>query len=333
MAYRQPVRVDDDGDLRLIIGPDEWEFLVCSRSLSRVSRVFKCMLYGGFRESRPVSDTESWVVKLPEDDSAAAKLLLDVIHARFDGIPTTLPLAELYNVLVFTEKYDMTKVLRPWLQAWVTSLSALHESPDISYAIGLARELGAKDTLGRLARRLIVDSGINNEGQLVDANKKLIEQPSMPLISSQLFENAARIRMNYLHEIFKSLKEIISNLQLVISTKAIRYCRKEGFRPDACHAMILGSIISGLSQLELQAVWSTEETAGLTYPLSINHLVNVIEKIHVTYMYDDHRNCNPIPVMLKEIEDLLASNEGYLTADNLAYVEKQREKLGEIVIS
>jgi hypothetical protein len=194
LAITAPVRVDDDGDLRLVIGPDQREFLVCSRSLSRASRVFKCMLYGGFRESHPVSDTEPWVVQLPEDDSAAAKLLLDVIHVRFDRIPTTLPLAELYNVLVFTEKYDMTKVLRPWLQAWVTSLSALHEATDISYAIGLASELGVKDTLGRLARRLIVDSGINNEGQLVDADKNLIEQPSMPLISQHLFGKLIRIK-------------------------------------------------------------------------------------------------------------------------------------------
>jgi hypothetical protein len=42
------------------------------------------------------------------------------------------------------------------------------------------------------ARRLPVCPGLNNEGQLVNADKKLIEQPFMPLISSQLFGKLIR---------------------------------------------------------------------------------------------------------------------------------------------
>lgn len=52
---------DRDGDLRLEVGPDNIECVVCPRALSRASPVFKNMLYGGFKESKPSKG--EWVVK------------------------------------------------------------------------------------------------------------------------------------------------------------------------------------------------------------------------------------------------------------------------------
>ncbi|RYP88819.1 hypothetical protein DL769_000233 [Monosporascus sp. CRB-8-3] len=285
MAAEAPVRVDDDGDLKLVIGSDRREFIVCSRSLSRASRVFKRMLYGGFRESRlDLKSSEPWVVDLPEDDPKAAELLLCITHARFDSVPATLPLAELHDVLVFSEKYDMTKSIRPWAQAWIPPRSVLRESPDYGTVIGVAWELGAEDVLAHVVKRLVVDCGVDADGQLVDANREPIEKTAMPLIPYRLFENVADKRLVLLNEIFRRLRTIISNLQSLIPTTATH----------------------------------------------VNHLVQAIIGIRVVYIVESHRQCNPIPELLKEIEELLA-HKNPLTAEHIAHLGAQREKLSVLV--
>lgn len=63
-----PVRLDENGDLRLEVGNKEWtsgsmqKFLVCSRSLARCSDPFRAMIYGGFAESKPKDANQDWVI-------------------------------------------------------------------------------------------------------------------------------------------------------------------------------------------------------------------------------------------------------------------------------
>jgi hypothetical protein len=108
-AGSKTVYHDEDGDLRLLVGPDEIAHVVCSRTLARVSPVWKIMLYGPMRESRPESG--DWVVKLPEDDEAALGLLLSTAHSAWDTLPKRLSPNELYNVCRLTDKYDNLKLL------------------------------------------------------------------------------------------------------------------------------------------------------------------------------------------------------------------------------
>jgi len=112
--------LESDGDLILIVGLDiaarPSEFLVYSRALSRASRVFKVMLDGGFKESRPIDPSLPWVVTLPDDNPEPAKILFDSIHGRAHYVPRELGLlstSNLYNILVLADKYDMTKLLQP----------------------------------------------------------------------------------------------------------------------------------------------------------------------------------------------------------------------------
>lgn len=50
---------DEDGDLTLIVGEDEQGFIVCSKTVARVSRPFKRMLYGHFKEAKPADNSVS----------------------------------------------------------------------------------------------------------------------------------------------------------------------------------------------------------------------------------------------------------------------------------
>lgn len=102
------VAVGLSGDLTITAGKEERQFLVCSKTLARASPVFKAMLYGNFKEARPASLTEPWVVELPEDDAHSSEVLFNIIHSNFDRIPDALPLQKLFDILVVTDKYDMT---------------------------------------------------------------------------------------------------------------------------------------------------------------------------------------------------------------------------------
>lgn len=170
-AAPERVDIDRDGDLTLVVGPEHRKFLVCSRALSRASSVFKQMLYGNpqWRESRPKDPSElPWIVKLPEDNHDGTKTLLEIIHSRFSHVSNTCAtVEELYEILVVADKYDMTKLLRPWVQGWVTSLPPLQDIEAIWPALGVATELGAEEIVRHLFQRVIKECKCDKQGNIL----------------------------------------------------------------------------------------------------------------------------------------------------------------------
>ncbi|KAJ3556959.1 hypothetical protein NPX13_g10025 [Xylaria arbuscula] len=53
------------------------------------------------------------------DPEGSVRIILDIIHSRFDKVPETLHLRDLYRLTVLTHKYDLAHLLRPWATAWV----------------------------------------------------------------------------------------------------------------------------------------------------------------------------------------------------------------------
>ena len=114
-------RMDEDGDLLLRVGSalgKEHEFKVCSAALRRASPVWKAMLFSKFKEAKPADGSE-WIVELPEDDPSPLAIILQIIHGKFELVPTYIPLAQLYGLLILTDKYQMTHVVKPWAHTWV----------------------------------------------------------------------------------------------------------------------------------------------------------------------------------------------------------------------
>ncbi|KAF5633628.1 hypothetical protein F25303_9057 [Fusarium sp. NRRL 25303] len=118
---------DDSGDLWLTVGSVSSSKIlhVDSNTLCRASEVFRAMLRGHFSDSKPANDLHRWEVKLPEDDPEAFVVLMDIVHANFDHAPLNLRPQELYNICVLTNKYDMTKTLRPMATAWYQRLKSM----------------------------------------------------------------------------------------------------------------------------------------------------------------------------------------------------------------
>lgn len=133
---------DTNGDLRLVVGPEQILFTVCSKSLARASRVFDRMLHGGFAESKPDGDVE-WVVDLPEDDINGAHILMDIIHGNINNVPMSLhdnpgpdnsldDISEiLRGVALFADKHDIVHLLHPWAKSWLGDLrKGFHEDAE-----------------------------------------------------------------------------------------------------------------------------------------------------------------------------------------------------------
>lgn len=148
---------DDMGDLRLEVGPKRSPYIVCSRSLARASSVFKKMLYGGYGESKPQGN-EQWVVQLPDDNPRAMRLLLNIIHGRFNNMIPPQTENCLFEVAIMTDKYALTHLLGPWAQSWLDRLCTDKPRDDSETRIWIARELGDYGTFQAEHDNLVLTS-------------------------------------------------------------------------------------------------------------------------------------------------------------------------------
>jgi hypothetical protein len=113
--------MDEDGDLLLQVGSElgkTYGFKVCSAALRRASPVLKKMLFSKFKEAKPADGSE-WNVDLPADDPSPFAIILQIIHGRFELVPRYIPLAQIHDVLVLADKYEMTLVVKPWAHTWL----------------------------------------------------------------------------------------------------------------------------------------------------------------------------------------------------------------------
>ncbi|KAB5562997.1 hypothetical protein GE09DRAFT_1274820 [Coniochaeta sp. 2T2.1] len=116
---------DDNGDLRLEVGPEKNPMIVCSRAMARASPVFKRMLFGGFKESKPTHG--DWVVPLPDEGPDGFAIILSIIHGNISDVPKDMMFNRtrrvasriLYEVAVAADKYGLVPLLSPWANRWL----------------------------------------------------------------------------------------------------------------------------------------------------------------------------------------------------------------------
>lgn len=167
---RPTIYIDMDGDLRLRVADgdsDVQDYIVCSAAMRRASQVWKKMLFGGYKESRPV-DCE-WLVSLPEDKPEPLLVILNIIHGNFALIPAKPSLAELCGILEVTNKYDMSGVIRPWAATWMESIKEtyMHDGACLPELIFIAWELGDAELFDTLTYRVVAECRKDEGGNLV----------------------------------------------------------------------------------------------------------------------------------------------------------------------
>ncbi|TGO20773.1 hypothetical protein BPAE_0267g00130 [Botrytis paeoniae] len=96
--------------------------LVSSKHMSLASPVFKAMLQGGFQEAITLKETGKLEVPLPDDDPAAMKILINIIHGRMKSIPLKIDLELFTQLAILADKYHCAEVIRPYPEIWKSKL-------------------------------------------------------------------------------------------------------------------------------------------------------------------------------------------------------------------
>ena len=115
------VLIDEDGDLEIVVGESNAvTFRVSTSALRRASPFWlkQMLCLGGWAWRQPEIG-QKWSVELDEEDPKALRIILDIVHCRFDMVPSKPDLALLYSILILANEYEIVHVLRPWANAWV----------------------------------------------------------------------------------------------------------------------------------------------------------------------------------------------------------------------
>ncbi|KAF4815622.1 hypothetical protein CGCSCA5_v006969 [Colletotrichum siamense] len=336
---------DSRGDLTLKVGDisDEklrvYEFVVCSRSLARWSSVFRAMLFSGFAESRP-KDNAPWTIEMPEDSISPVFLLLSIVHGHFQHIPKSLPQDHLYQLLVVTEKYDMTQTLSPWASTWFQPYAATNTSSTDGEEIvmWISWELGHEQTFCNWAKNLLLKSKINDEGELLDSNSTALNTYTF-LEPPGILETIASTRAKVIHEMTRVLYGAIA---VALKNGKCEGSNNSGYgynsysghgrRPipmtsDQCISLVLGSLIQQVHKIGLQDV-ALLQSATPKYLGSVNDLSSAIQSIKFSLDDQNHNYCNPLQNIKDKVASLVANIESPVTDNHLEYLRTQAKKTG-----
>lgn len=114
------IEIASDGDVVLVVGPNETRIRVSSRSMIGASKPFSAMFSPDWKEGRNLlSQDEPVDVHLPEDDPQALKLICALIHHRNEAVPRKLSPVEVFRVAVAADKYDCVSVLKFASETWL----------------------------------------------------------------------------------------------------------------------------------------------------------------------------------------------------------------------
>ena len=95
--------------------------LVSSKVLSLTSPVFAALLGPKFLEGNDIRRGVCPVVELHDDDPAAITLICNILHYRYDSVPTHLEAEQLGQIAILCDKYDCSKPLQLWCEKWLNS--------------------------------------------------------------------------------------------------------------------------------------------------------------------------------------------------------------------
>lgn len=315
--------IDPRGDLTLSIGlsPSSKNFIVCSRTLSRISPVLERMLYGSFAESKS-EHTSSWTIDLPDVNPLPFALLAHISHGEFGSIPKSLNVDELFDLIILTHYYDCTPILAPWAENWLRGINepASNNELEMYKVLFITQELGDKRTFEITARRLVLETCLTLE------RERLHEHLGGHLHA--IIDRVDLIRENTIAAMLSLFRDLSSIL--VVVDEQPRWCRYASYMgPHRCESMILGSVVFCLTRAGLWPIPEAadiEESVMALYRLLANiviHDIGVGER-----KGDDHAKCNPRGFLLERLQRILADMADPLVEGERGYVVKQGVRLG-----
>ncbi|KAI1445772.1 hypothetical protein F5Y02DRAFT_100688 [Annulohypoxylon stygium] len=317
--------MDPKGDLCLEVGHLAAEFVVCSRAMARSSPFWKKMLYGEFAESKsaqPKDGKTPWVVKLPEDNSAAMSIILNIIHSRFDqvsGYEDFVYTTHLYNLCVLTDKYDMTHILRPWAKGWSRTthiqcekLGQSLRSKFCHERLWIAWELGDFVTFDAMSKALLLNSSSSagNNLRYVGA----LEPP-------EIYESIQKARLSMIKALLSRLDGILQGL--VQQNKALCSRYKVSSERGDCLASMLGTTIQSLHS---NGLWPIPQPESVE--CSVWDFAAKLQAVQIEGDAGIYHKCSQTVVLKAEIEKTLYSIPELLSEIHWRHLQSQAAKSG-----
>ncbi|KAI1736465.1 hypothetical protein F4680DRAFT_432223 [Xylaria scruposa] len=319
--------LDPEGDLCLQVGESPaTSFIVCSRTLARASLVWNVMLNGEFKESKRFRSREE-PVDLPEDDPRPMALLLNIIHGRFDRVPSydcVMNIRDLYDISVVTDKYDMAHVLRPWASGWLRSTHRLNKWPHLSLReqycherLWIYWELGDKVNFEKIANGLLLNSSTLTE----DADSLRCKEAQEP---PDIYEILEQTRLSIIEELLTALDNIIQGL----IQKDKRFCSKKSKKESQkgqgdCLASMLGT---GIQSLYGVGLWPLPQPASVQ--CSVLDLSAKLKTVEIEGYIGEYHRCSQKLSLQNKVEGILRNIPSLLTEGHKSHLESQAKKSG-----
>jgi BTB/POZ domain len=143
-------------ELELPKSQKEIHMLVSSKHLMLASPVFKAMLqHSNFKEGDTLRSSGKVKVELPDDDPAALRILLDIIHGRVRQVPRHVNLKIMTELSVLVDKYQMLEVVELYVEVWMSTLKSsvpMFFTADLLAWLSISWVFGLADIFKQISR-------------------------------------------------------------------------------------------------------------------------------------------------------------------------------------
>ena len=162
------------GDVTVLVHvDDDAKWLASSAALSTASPVWSKFLF-------PLWSTDSSVpvkeIDCSNDDLFALAILFDIAHMKFRSVPDNINLQQLYQIAILLDQYACIELVQPWLKGWLAGKKKTQrENKDIWLLI--AWVFGLEDTFVELARKVVREAKIDEEGNYLSKEGKIMSDP------------------------------------------------------------------------------------------------------------------------------------------------------------
>lgn len=126
--------ISPDGDVVLVVGPQNVRLRIQSQVLRCASKVFSAMFGPTWSEGQGLSKESPQEVRLVEDDADALRTICCVIHHRNDDVPQSLTPKEILQIAIESDKYDLNVALKYVRAQWLKPRGKL-ERVDMGYLL------------------------------------------------------------------------------------------------------------------------------------------------------------------------------------------------------